>query len=64
MEERGKELFLNPRREEPGEGEMLREDRVREVLARIERGEGIKRVARELGIDRKTVKRVTQPLFP
>lgn len=39
------------------EGTMLREDVVREVLARLERGEGIKRVARELGLDRKTVKR-------
>lgn len=36
---------------------MLRENRVQEVLARLERGEGVKRVARELGIDCKTVKR-------
>jgi len=35
---------------------MLREDVVREILARLERGEGIKRIARELGVDRKTVK--------
>jgi transposase len=35
---------------------MLREDVVREMLARLARGEGIKRVARELGVDRKTVK--------
>lgn len=36
---------------------VLREDLVRELLARLARGEGVKRVARELGIDRKTVKR-------
>jgi transposase len=36
---------------------MLREDVVREVLARLERGEGVKAIARALGVDRKTVKR-------
>jgi transposase len=36
---------------------MLREDVVRELLARLERGEGVKTIARELGVDRKTVKR-------
>lgn len=36
---------------------MHAEDVVREVQARLERGEKIKRIARELGIDRKTVKR-------
>jgi transposase-like protein len=30
---------------------------VREIVARKERGEGIKRIARELGVDRKTVRR-------
>ncbi len=40
----------------PTEERMLREDVVREILARLERGEGIKRIARELGVDRKTVK--------
>lgn len=35
---------------------MLREDVVRELLARLGRGEGIKRIARELGVDRNTVK--------
>lgn len=35
---------------------MIREDVVREMLARLARGEGIKRIARELGVDRKTVK--------
>jgi len=36
---------------------MLRADSVREILARAQRGEGVKRIARELGVDRKTVKR-------
>jgi transposase len=39
------------------EERMLREELVREMVARRERGEGIKRIARELGVDRKTVKR-------
>jgi len=42
-----------PRGEEP----MLREDTVQELLARLARGEGVKTIARELGVDRKTVKR-------
>ena len=36
---------------------MLQEDVVREIIARLERGDGVKRIARELGIDRDTVKR-------
>jgi Homeodomain-like domain len=36
---------------------MLKGDLVREMMARKERGEGIKRIARELGVDRKTVRR-------
>jgi transposase len=36
---------------------MLREDTVQEVLARLARGEGVKTIARTLGVDRKTVKR-------
>src|SRR5262245_14666025 len=40
----------------PAEERMLREDVVREMLARLARGEGIKRIAREVGVDRKTVK--------
>ncbi len=39
---------------------MLQEDRVREILARLARGEGVKRIARELGLDRNTVKRWRQ----
>lgn len=42
-----------PRSEEP----MLREDTVQEMLARLARGEGVKTIARGLGVDRKTVKR-------
>ena len=36
---------------------MLREDVVREVLARLARGEHVKTIARELGVDKKTIKR-------
>jgi transposase len=39
------------------EERMLRADLVREMVARKARGEGTKRIARELGVDRKTVKR-------
>jgi transposase len=39
------------------EEQMLKGDLVREMIARKERGEGIKRIARELGVDRKTVRR-------
>src|SRR5712671_4073939 len=35
---------------------MLREDVVKEILARLARGEGVKHIARELAVDRKTVK--------
>ena len=42
------------------EGRMLRADLVREMVARRERGEGAKRIARELGVDRKTVRRWLQ----
>ncbi len=39
------------------EERMVREDVVREIMARLTRGEGVKHIARELGLDRKTVKR-------
>jgi transposase len=56
-----KEPVGSPSRAHPSPEEpMLREDVVRELLARLERGEGVKRVARELGVDRKTVKRWRQ----
>jgi transposase len=44
----------------PMEGWMLREDVVREVLARLARGEHVKAIARELGVDKKTIKRWRQ----
>src|SRR5919201_1532066 len=39
------------------EESMLGAELVREMVARRARGEGVKRIARELGVDRKTVKR-------
>lgn len=39
------------------EERMLGADLVQEMVARAQRGEGAKRIARELGVDRKTVKR-------
>jgi transposase len=39
------------------EERMVQEDVVREILARLARGDGVKAIARELGLDRKTVKR-------
>lgn len=47
----------SPASREAGEGPVLREDRVREIVSRLERGEGVKTISRELGVDRKTVKR-------
>jgi transposase len=41
----------------PAEEPMLGAELVREMVARRARGEGVKRIARELGVDRKTVKR-------
>jgi hypothetical protein len=39
------------------EERMLRTDWVQEMVARAQRGEGATRIAREGGVDRKTVKR-------
>jgi transposase len=39
------------------EERMVGAEMVREMVARRERGQGVKRIARELGVDRKTVKR-------
>jgi transposase len=39
------------------EGQMLRADLVREMVARRERGESTRQIARELAVDRKTVRR-------
>jgi transposase len=57
MEERVVRVVSLPRESGPAEEPMLRGDLVREILARKARGAGIKRIARELGVDRKTVKR-------
>ena len=57
MENRAGALSLPSIDSGSAEGLMLKEDEVREVLARIERGEKIKTIARELGLDRKTIKR-------
>lgn len=57
MEGRSSEVSLAPIISESVEGSMLQEDVVREILARLERGERIKTIARELGVDRKTIKR-------
>jgi transposase len=56
--EEGQDRIVSPSTESGGtEERMLGAGLVREILARKERGEGIKRIARELGVDRKTVKR-------
>jgi transposase len=60
MENTGSALSLPSIDLESAEGLMLKEDEVREVLSRIKRGEKIKTIARELGVDRKTIKRWRQ----
>jgi transposase len=57
MEERLNRVVSLPRESGSAEGRMLRGDLVREMVARKERGAGVKRIARELGVDRKTVRR-------
>jgi hypothetical protein len=57
MEARLAGVVSRPRESGSAEEPMLRGDVVREIIARKERGTGIKRIARELGVDRKTVKR-------
>jgi transposase len=39
------------------EGQMVRADLVQEIVARRERGESTRQIARELAMDRKTVRR-------
>lgn len=56
MEAEVRPLGLPAGVDSPTEALMIREDVVREMLARLARGEGVKRIARELGVDRKTVK--------
>ena len=57
MAEMGISVGLTPVSREAREGPVLQADRVREIVSRLERGEGIKAIARDLGVDRKTVKR-------
>jgi transposase len=57
MEEALNRVVSQPTEAGLAEERMLGADLVREMLARKERGEGAKRIARELGVDRKTVKR-------
>ncbi len=57
MEEGVDRIASSPNRVGSAEERMLRGDLVREIVARKERGEGVKQIARELGVDRKTVKR-------
>jgi transposase len=57
MVEAQRDVGSTPAMGTPVEGWMLREDVVREVLARLVRGEQIKTIARELGVDKKTIKR-------
>lgn len=57
MEEGMDRVAFLPNRAGSAEERMLRADLVQEMVARKERGEGVKRIARELGVDRKTVKR-------
>jgi len=57
MEERKNRIVSLPTEAGSAEERMLGADLVREMVARKSRGEGAKRIARELGVDRKTVKR-------
>jgi transposase len=57
MEEQLNQVVSSPAPAGAAEERMLRADLVREIVARAQRGEGAKRIARELGVDRKTVKR-------
>lgn len=54
--EEGLDRVVSLPSERSAEKGMLGAELVREMVARKERGEGIKRIARELGVDRKTVK--------
>ena len=57
MEEQLNQVVSSPAPAGAAEERMLRADLVREIVARAQRGEGAKRITRELGVDRKTVKR-------
>src|SRR5215218_11040393 len=60
MDDQTTDVGSTPATGTPVEGWMLREDVVREVLARLARGEHVKAIARELGVDKKTIKRWRQ----
>jgi len=57
MEDEREQIVSSPSELRSAEERMLGTELVREMVARRERGEGVKRIARELGVDRKTVKR-------
>ena len=57
MEEHLEGVAFPPRAMGAAEGQMLRADLVREMVARRERGESTRQIARELAVDRKTVRR-------
>jgi hypothetical protein len=57
MEDEREQVVSSPTELRSAEERMLGTELVREMVARRERCEGIKRIARELGVDRKTVKR-------
>ena len=55
MEEHREGVAFPPRAMGAAEGQMVRADLVREIVARRERGESTRQIARELVVDRKTV---------
>ena len=57
MEERREGVAFPPTAMGAAEGQMVRADLVREIVARRERGESTRQIARELAVDRKTVRR-------
>jgi transposase len=57
MEEHREGVAFQPRVMGAAEGQMVRADLVREIVARRERGESSRQIARELAVDRKTVRR-------
>ncbi len=57
MKEHLEGVAFPPRAMGAAEGQMLRADLVREMVARRERGESTRQIARELAVDRKTVRR-------
>ena len=57
MEEHLEGVAFPPRAMGTAEGQMLRADLVREMVARRERGESTRQIARELAADRTTVRR-------